>query len=458
MKYNVVTKLALIAISVGALLHSAAYIVHQRPDWGVSWTDQSGYIQLGTALATSGEFTRTPNAAAYVPEAIRTPGYPAFLALIYLIFGVNNQMAVVVVQAFVFVGICLLVFVIGKRVHSERLGILAAALTAAFSPLPYFGAMAMTELWTAFLLTATVAVTFRAYHSGSFSLAAASGFLASATALTRPVFVLLPFALFGAATLLDRRQWRRWGLAIAVALLTLAPWFTYNYIHFHRFTMSPANGFGRAVWEASWQGQWSGRLQDQLTQIADQTRADRHALDSRVTELARSSGEDPELMLRYVHQWQDIRTLWFDVADPYERAMARMRADDSYMQQGIENAMNDPIGHLRRRIVRGLFVLWAAEIPYRYSEINSLPVWVIRAMWLVQAILVALALVGLVLGIRQPNWRETLLVAVPPLYVTAVHWLLLTEARQSLPSVPALLVLAALGMLLIKSRVTKAPA
>ena len=120
--------------------------------------------------------------------------------------------------------------------------------------------------------------------------------------------------------------------------------------------------------------------------------------------------------------------------------------------------MADPVAHLRRRLTRGLFVLWAAEIPYRYSEINDLPVWVIRAMWLAQAVLVALALVGIVLGIRQPTWRETLLVAVGPVYVTAVHWLLLTEARQSLPAVPAMLVLSASGIWFLIRRTSRAAA
>jgi hypothetical protein len=134
-----------------------------------------------------------------------------------------------------------------------------------------------------------------------------------------------------------------------------------------------------------------------------------------------------------------------------------MRADDTYMQRGIENAMADPVGHVRRRIVRGLFVLWAAEIPYRYSEINSLPVWVIRVMWTIQTLLVAIAIVGLALGMRHRRWREVLLVAVPPIYVTAVHWLLLTEARQSLPAIPSLLVLTACGIYLLKMR-EKTPA
>lgn len=446
---------SLLIVSAVALLHAAAYIVHQRPEWGngISWTDQSGYQQLGAALATTGQFTRAPNSPTYVPEAIRTPGYPAFLAAIYLVFGVGNQMAVVVIQAFVFAGICLMAFAIGRYLGDDDLGVLAAALTAAFSPLPYFAALAMTELWTTFLLTATVLITLRARRLGSTRLAAAAGILAAVTALTRPVFVLLPFGLFGMVLVVDWfKDARRWLIATALALLVLAPWFTYNFIHFDRFTMSPANGFGRAVWESSWQGRWSGKLQDELTQLADRTRHDRAALDAGVHELAKANHEDPAPMLEYVHQWQDIRLLWFDVADPTERAMARLRADDAYMQQGIANATADPVGHLRRRLVRGLPVLWVAEIPYRYSGIDSLPVWVIRVMWAIQALLVALALAGIVLGLRSPRWRETLVVAVPLIYITAVHWLLLTEARQSLPGMPAVLVLAAAAVIWWRTR------
>ena len=155
-------------------------------------------------------------------------------------------------------------------------------------------------------------------------------------------------------------------------------------------------------------------------------------------------------MLEYVHQWQDIRKLWFDVADPTERAMARMRADDTYMKQGIENAMADPLGHLRRRIVRGVPVLWVAEIPYRLSEINDLPVWVIRVIWAIQGVLVGLAVIAIVLSFRLPYWREAMVIAVAPIYITAVHWLLLTEARQSLPGMPAVLVLAAACIIWLK--------
>jgi len=122
------------------------------------------------------------------------------------------------------------------------------------------------------------------------------------------------------------------------------------------------------------------------------------------------------------------------------------------MKQGIANALEDPLAHLRRRLTRGVFVLWAAEIPYRYDRINALPVWVIRAMWLAQAALVGLGVIGVLVGIRTPRWREALVIAVPLVYITAVHWLLLTEARQSLPGIPTVLVLAAFAITWLVTR------
>jgi hypothetical protein len=81
------TRLAIVSI---ALLHATFFIVYQRPDWDVAWSDQGGYQQLGAAMARSGEFTRYPDSPTFIPEVIRTPGYPAFVAVVYRVFGVST--------------------------------------------------------------------------------------------------------------------------------------------------------------------------------------------------------------------------------------------------------------------------------------------------------------------------------------------------------------------------------
>jgi hypothetical protein len=111
----------------------------------------------------------------------------------------------------------------------------------------------------------------------------------------------------------------------------------------------------------------------------------------------------------------------------------------------MENIKADPLGHLRRRLTVGLFVLWQADIPIRYSEINTVSTATIRAMWSVQVALVILAVLGIVRLIRERRLVEVWLLMTPLLYVTAVHVPLLTESRQSLPVKPLLLIAAAIG-------------
>src|SRR5437868_14657568 len=99
--------LALIVLA--ALVHGLFFIWYERPEWGTSWLDQVGYRQLGEALATTGKFTKAPDAPAFVPEVIRTPIYPLFLAAIYKVAG-PSHLAVALVQTVVFAAICVLVF------------------------------------------------------------------------------------------------------------------------------------------------------------------------------------------------------------------------------------------------------------------------------------------------------------------------------------------------------------
>ena len=65
--------------------------------------------------------------------------------------------------------------------------------------------------------------------------------------------------------------------------------------------------------------------------------------------------------------------------------------------------------------------------------------------WAVQALLFAAAIAGLYALWRQGRAAEACLLAAPIIYITAVHFPLLTEARQSLPAQPIVLLLAAIG-------------
>jgi 4-amino-4-deoxy-L-arabinose transferase-like glycosyltransferase len=445
----------LLAILAIAALHGVFYAWYQRPDWYTQWTDQDGYRKLGAALATTGRFTRYPESPTYVPEVIRTPGYPAFVAAVYVAAGIH-QLPVVIAQIGVVMLICLLVYAMGREIADSRLALAATAVTALYSPLPYFAALVVTETFATLWCTAATWLCLLARRERGWSRSIAAGVAMGVTALVRPAFALMPFLVFGAAFLVLPGRWRRWIAGTAAAIVTIAPWLAYNYVYLHRFTMSPGGGLGRAVFESSWQGKWSGRVQDQLTNIADAT-WDRGLLDRQVLTLAAAQHADPAPMLDYVHQWQDIRLIWTEPTDSVARINARMRADEEYMRTGFENMKRDPIGHVKRRLTRGLFTLWAAEIPLRYSDIDATAPLLIRAIWSVQVAIVALACLGVVALARNGLAAEAALLAAPAVYVTVVHLPLLTEARQSLPAYPAVLLLATCGAAPALARLRPAP-
>src|SRR6185312_9446329 len=226
-----------------------------------------------------------------------------------------------------------------------------------------------------------------------------------------------------------------WAILLAAFGITMLPWFTYNYVNFGRFTLSPAGGMGRGTWEGSWQNTWSGRLQAELTPIADDI-SDRATLDARIEEIAAREHLPAGPMLEYAHQEQDIRRIWTTPADPAARVAARVDADNEYMRVGLHNIRQQSASHVAARLARGVFILWAGEIPVRFSDINALPTSVIRAMWAVQALLVLAALAGIYALIRGGRAAEGCTLGAAIVYVTTVHFPILTEARQSLPAMP----------------------
>lgn len=443
---------AVLIIGLVALAHATLYIVYQSGEWrsATAWTDQSGYQRLGASLATTGQFTRYADTDVFVPEVIRTPGYPAFVALIYWLFGVNNDLAVAIAQAFVFVAICWMVYLIARRAAGDRSALVAAAMTALYSPLPYFGSLIVTELWTTFMATAAVLVCLRAAQRGQIRDYVLAGALFSATTLVRPAFVLMPFFFAIAVPLLVRQQrnttaLKGWAALVVTAAVVLSPWFIYNYVNLGQITLSPAGGVGRGLWEGSWQGHWRGRLQAELINLAEAT-ADRGELNRRITEKAAENGLPAAPMLQYVNEWRDIRAIWDTPTDPMERARARVAADREYLRHALANMRQDPIGHLKRRLTVGAFVLWAAEVPVRYADINRLPSLAVRAIWLIQVIVLLLAAIGAVQLARHGRWLEAVMLSLPIVYVTGVHLPLLCEARQSLPVKPIVIALAGIAV------------
>lgn len=441
----------LLVIALVAIAHAAFFTIYQRPDWEVAWDDQVGYQRLGHVLATTGTFTRYPGEQPFVPETIRTPMYPMFVAMVYTIAG-ESHAAVAAAQAVLFAAMALAVYAMTARLATRRVALAAAWFVALFSPIPYYGALVLSDVVCTFFVTLGMWMAVRAVQDQRPRDYILTGVFIGLATLTQPRFALLPIAIAGCVSLvaLRKRNWPaigRWAWTLAAFALVLAPWLAYNQIYVHRLTLSPAGGLGRATWEASWQGTWPGRVQADLTRLVEgHVNDDNATLDMLVKQFASEHALPAEPMITYAHQWRDIRRIWDTPTDPRERAVKRIEADEEYWRAGVANIARNRIGYALRRVTVGAFVVWAAEIPIRHTDINTMPRLVIRAIWLVQVGLLVLAIVGLVMLAHRRGPMVAAALAALFVYITAVHLPMLAEARYSLPAKPVLVALVAIAI------------
>ena len=166
--------------------------------------------------------------------ALRAPAYPLFLLAIFSIAGIN-YVWVQVAQALLGAVGCWLLFLLGRWVHSTKLGLAAAALYAIYpNAIEYSARLYVENLFFPIFLGFAYLLC-RASYNGSMRYGFAAGAVWGASLLTRGTLLAFPFALpIGIALSRKHRspafQWLRWVVpSLVAATLVVAPWVARNY-------------------------------------------------------------------------------------------------------------------------------------------------------------------------------------------------------------------------------------
>ncbi len=179
------------------------------------------------------------------PTYIRLPGYPAFLAAVFAILGMEHYRAVLVVQIFVDIGTCFLIADLARRLISPRAARVAFLLAALCPFLANYVANALTETLEVFftMLALDLAlVGLDSLNDSSLKPWTGCGLAIGAAILLRPDGGLLLLAVEAYLFVLLVRSWTnktrtgipathvlRASLILAVvSLLTLVPWTVRN--------------------------------------------------------------------------------------------------------------------------------------------------------------------------------------------------------------------------------------
>jgi 4-amino-4-deoxy-L-arabinose transferase-like glycosyltransferase len=170
------------------------------------------------------------------PTLVRLPGYPAFLALCFAVFGVANYHAVVYLQVLIDLGTCLLIAALAARICGQRAGRIALLLAALCPFLANYVASPLTETLSIFC----VALGFRALagvlDAPSLLWKTLLIFSWTYATLLRPDGALLAVVLWTALIVYGRRSSLRFAaIAVLVSVLPFAAWAARNWHTFHVF-------------------------------------------------------------------------------------------------------------------------------------------------------------------------------------------------------------------------------
>lgn len=226
--------------------------------------DSRLYADIATNWLQHGVYDIT-DSGQIMPTLSRLPGYPAFLAAIFAIFGINNFRAVLLIQVLFDIGTCFLVADISRRVFSGRAAKVTFLLVAGCPFLADYSAAALTETLEIFFTTLALDLAVSGFarlrtegepvsHSTRSALAVflGCGLSVGTCILLRPDGGILLAAIAAYWSLLFLRRLREHapgqrrarsllpmiyaGIVIAMgALSPLVPWTLRNLHAFHRF-------------------------------------------------------------------------------------------------------------------------------------------------------------------------------------------------------------------------------
>lgn len=380
---------------LGAAL-ALAYGAYLQPEWDPGRNDQVQYLALARGLAERGEFTRATASEPFIPESIRFPGYPLFLAPLCL-FGCSPWV-VTAAQAIVLAGLVLLVARSARELVGPRGARVAAGLVALHPAFAFFAAHALSDLLGAALTMASVAATVRLAARPSVPTGIGVGLLSAAMTLVRPLQVIVTPLV---ATLVARRVGTRsvvlpLALAAIAFVLTIAPYVGYVQTY-----------FGRPLAGNSGAQLWLGYFQGLAPADFDETEN---------AEVAAARGSLSR----------------FDaITDRLAQPRAFVALDDELRSRALGLIAHDPIHWVLRSGYRSV-VLWGGDVPARLEGSSGL----LAAVW-AGANLVLLG-VGLVGAVRLARRGDAL--SAVPLALIVATWAfslpLWAEGRYSLPARP----------------------
>lgn len=235
---------AVVLISMGCALRFAP----RSPDVLIS--DSSEYSSLAVSMVEGHSYQNC---------LFRAPGYPAFLAAIYLLAGHDRLWPVYLAQSLLLALTLFLLYRIAFYVTNDRrASIVAVCLCAVWPPLYLAAGAVLTEILSGALIAASLWLLIGIMSRPSLGRCIGLGLVMGAAALVKGPFLLFvpaaaAFIVFSGS---DRLRRLKLALAaIAAMALVVGPWTVRNYRVSGAF-VPVQTGAGMTFWMGNWPKYW----------------------------------------------------------------------------------------------------------------------------------------------------------------------------------------------------------
>lgn len=375
--------------------------------------DALDYNQLAVGIVENGSYA-SPSGQLI---SLRPPLYPAVVAGIYKLFGLENYLAVSVFHAALSLVTVWLAFRLGTEVYSERVGLVAATLTSFYPSLLAYNQFFLSEVLFTFFFTAGALLSVRVLKSAGMGAAVLLGACLGLGALTRSVLWLFaPLLSLGLAAAAHAAPGRRMAVAAVTFIVfaaTVAPWAVRNTRVQKTLTVVDVMG-GRNVMMGNYEYT---------------------PLDRSWATIETETGD------RAWHRVLAAKT-------PNYSSLTQGQIDKAAMRYGVQYYFSHPWQSLTRSTVK-FFNFWQLEreivAGMRQGTLGSAPLGVTIAVALFVCAYYAITLFAAIFGalVTPPADRSChLLLLAWIAFPTALHAIAFAHSRYHLPLVPILTVYA----------------
>ncbi len=409
--------------------------------------DSHGYHRLAVNLVELHRFGTLAETGDWQPEVNRTPLYPAFLALDYVLLGATSPTGAVLVQILVSTLVVALAYRLGKLWGGQRVGMLVALVLSVEVGSVIYASQLMTETLFNCVLTASTLLWSLALRRRRWTYACVGGGLLGLGALVRPVlFYFGPVAALLAWLLGPRRDRRRWQIALALFAafaLVIAPWMARNHALTGRAELSTIQASNLVHYNLV---QLRAFLQDVSFSTA---RAD--LSDEIQRELGDAPRSDGDMAAYYQHKaLTEIR------AHPFAYLLVHLKGSLLFFVVPTVSTTARALGWVRTArtgllanlMSQSLGETWQAFLAfYRQLTRMAWDDWLFFGTLGYELLFLALLNLGAARGatrcLRARRWDVLLLAGVTSAYFALVTGPVSYDARYRIPVIPFLALLAA---------------